>query len=91
MLVPVAPPPPTPVATEKPPTPKDAADSGDKTLAMAAPTAPPKPATQSQALTTRTSVVSPGLLEVQVPVPPRPPSGAAAEQPVPTMGNSARW
>ena len=88
---PVAPPPPTPVATEKPPTPKDAADSGDKTLAMAAPPPPPKPATQSQASSTRTSVVSPGLVDVQVPVPPRPPSGAAAEQPVPTMGNSARW
>jgi len=88
---PVAPPPPSPVATEKPPTPKDAADSGDKTLAMAAPPPPPKPAAQSQASTTRTSVVSPGLVDVQVPVPPRPPSGAAAEQPVPTMGNSARW
>ena len=88
---PVAPPPPTPVAAEKPPTPKDAADSGDKTLAMAAPPPPPKPATQSQASSTRTSVVSPGLVDVQVPVPPRPPSGAAAEQPVPTMGNSARW
>lgn len=88
---PVAPPPPTPVATEKPPTPKDAADSGDKTLAMAAPPPPPKAVTQSQAATVRTSVVSPGLVDVQVPVPPRPPSGAAAEQPVPTMGNSARW
>ena len=88
---PVAPPPPTPVAAEKPPTPKDAADSGDKTLAMAAPPPPPKPAAQSQASSARTSVVSPGLVDVQVPVPPRPPSGAAAEQPVPTMGNSARW
>jgi hypothetical protein len=88
---PVAPPPPTPVAAEKPPTPKDAADSGDKTLAMAAPPPPPKPAAQSQASSSRTSVVSPGLVDVQVPVPPRPPSGAAAEQPVPTMGNSARW
>jgi filamentous hemagglutinin family protein len=88
---PVAPPPPSPVATEKPPTPKDAADSGDKTLAMAAPQPPSKPATQSQATTVRTSVVSPGLVEVQVPVPPRPPSGAAAEQLVPTMGNSSRW
>jgi filamentous hemagglutinin family protein len=88
---PVAPPPPTPVAAEKPPTPKDAADSGDKTLAMAAPPPPPKAVTQSQATTVRTSVVSPGLVDVQVPVPPRPPSGAAAEQPVPTMGNSARW
>jgi hypothetical protein len=88
---PVAPPPPSPVATEKPPTPKDAADSGDKTLAMAAPPPPPKAVTQSQASTVRTSVVSPGLVDVQVPVPPRPPSGAAAEQPVPTMGNSARW
>jgi len=88
---PVAPPPPTPVATEKPPTPKDAADSGDKTLAMAAPPPPPKAAAQSQASTTRTSVVSPGLVDVQVPVPPRPPSGAAVEQPMPTLGNSARW
>ena len=88
---PVAPPPPTPVAAEKPPTPKDAADSGDKTLAMAAPPPPPKPAAQSQASSARTSVVSPGLVDVQVPIPPRPPSGAAAEQPVPTMGNSARW
>lgn len=88
---PVVPPPPTPVATEKPPTPKDAADSGDKTLAMAAPPPPPKAAAQSQASTTRTSVVSVGLVDVQVPVPPRPPSGAAAEQPVPTLGNSARW
>ena len=88
---PVAPPPPTPVATEKPPTPKDAADSGDKTLAMAAPQPPSKPATQSQASTTRTSVVSVGLVDVQVPVPPRPPSGAAVEQPMPTLGNSARW
>jgi hypothetical protein len=87
---PVAPPPPTPVATEKPPTPKDAADSGDKTLAMAAPP-PPKAAAQSQASTTRTSVVSVGLVDVQVPVPPRPPSGAAVEQPMPTLGNSARW
>lgn len=88
---PVAPPPPSPVAIEKPPTPKDAADSGDRTLAMAAPPPPPKPATQSQASATRTSVVSPGLVEIQLPIPPRPPSGAAAEQPVPTMGNSARW
>ncbi len=88
---PVAPPPPSPVATEKPPTPKDTADSGDKTLAMAAPPSPPKAVTQSQATTIRTSVVSPGLVDVQVPVPPRPPSGAAAEQPVPTLGNSARW
>lgn len=88
---PVAPPPPTPVATEKPPTPKDAADSGDKTLAMAAPPPPPKAAAQSQASTTRTSVVSVGLVDVQVPVPPRPPSGAAVEQPMPTLGNSARW
>ncbi len=88
---PVAPPPPTPVATEKPPTPKDAADSGDKTLAMAAPPPPPKAAAQSQASTVRTSVVSVGLVDVQVPVPPRPPSGAAVEQPMPTLGNSARW
>ena len=88
---PVAPPPPSPVATEKPPTPKDAADSGDKTLAMAAPPPPPKAAAQSQASTTRTSVVSVGLVDVQVPVPPRPPSGAAVEQPIPTLGNSARW
>ena len=58
---------------------------------MAAPPPPPKAVTQSQAATVRTSVVSPGLVDVQVPVPPRPPSGAAAEQPVPTMGNSARW
>jgi hypothetical protein len=88
---PVAPPPPTPVATEKPPTPKDTADSGDKTLAMAAPPPSPKAVTQSQATSTRTSVVSVGLVDVQVPVPPRPPSGAAVEQPMPTLGNSARW
>jgi filamentous hemagglutinin family protein len=88
---PVAPPPPSPVAMEKPPTPKDAADSGDKTLAMAAPPPPPKPVTQSQSSASRSSIVSPGLVEIELPISPRTHVGAVVEQLVPNMGNSARW
>ncbi len=40
----VVPAPPSPVAVVKPPTPKDTADAGDKTLAMVAPPPTPKPA-----------------------------------------------
>lgn len=87
---PVAPPPPSPVAAEKPPTPKDSSDAGDKTLSAAAPPPTPKPASQARAPATQVVAVSP-VVSSQVPLPPRPPAGAAADQRVPATGNSARW
>jgi hypothetical protein len=87
---PVAPPPPSPIAAEKPPTPKDSADAGDKSLAAAAPPPPPKPASQARAPAIQVVAVSP-VVSTQVPLPPRPPAGAAADQRVPVAGNSAKW
>jgi hypothetical protein len=83
-------PPPSPVATEKPPTPRDTADAGDRTLASAAPPPPPPPASQTQRATGRTVAVSP-VVSVQVPAPPRPVGRQAAEQRVSLQGNSGRW
>jgi filamentous hemagglutinin family protein len=88
---PVVAPPPSPVPAEKPPTPRDAADSGDMTLQAAAPPPPPKPASQPVRASVQTVAVSPGLVSTQIPVPPRPPAGAALDQRLPGTGNSARW
>ena len=89
---PVEPPPPSPVPTQKAPTPVDSADAGDKTLAAVAPPSPPKPASQPQAVSVKTvSVVPGGVVNVQVPVPPRPPAGLAGTPKIPSVGNSSNW
>jgi autotransporter-associated beta strand protein len=89
---PVAPPPPSPVPTAKPPTPVDTADAGDKTLASVAPPEPPKPAEQPQRTPVKTVAVVPGgVVNVQVPAPPRPPATSGLTQKLPSVGNSARW
>lgn len=87
---PVAPPPPSPVGDVKPPTPKDAADTGDKTLAAAAPPPPPSAASQSKRSNTPASTVKVGSVTVetvaQVNVP-----AVAGEQRFSLSGNSAAW
>ena len=89
---PVEPPPPSPVPTQKAPTPVDSADAGDKTLAAVAAPSPPKPASQPQAVSVKTvSVVPGGVVNVQVPVPPRPPAGLAGAPKIPSVGNSSNW
>ena len=89
---PVEPPPPSPVPTQKAPTPVDSADAGDKTLAAVAPPSPPKPASQPQAVSVKTVPVVPGgVVNVQVPVPPRPPAGLASSPKIPSVGNSSNW
>ena len=86
------PPPPSPVPTQKAPTPVDSADAGDKTLAAVAAPSPPKPASQPQAVSVKTvSVVPGGVVNVQVPVPPRPPAGLAGAPKIPSVGNSSNW
>jgi hypothetical protein len=59
-------------------------------LAAAAPPPPPKPASQARAPAIQVVAVSP-VVSTQVPLPPRPPAGAAADQRVPVAGNSAKW
>ena len=59
-------------------------------LAAAAPPPTPKPASQARAPATQVVAVSP-VVSSQVPLPPRPPAGAAADLRVPATGNSARW
>ena len=89
---PVEPPPPSPVPTQKTPTPVDSADAGDKTLAAVAPPSPPKPASQPQAVSVKTVPVVPGgVVNVQLPVPPRPPAGLAGSPKIPSVGNSSNW
>ncbi len=89
---PVTPPPPSPVPTQKAPTPVDSADAGDKTLAAVSSPKPPKPAKQAQAVSIKTIPVVPGgVINVQVPVAPRPPSGTATTQKIPSVGNSSNW
>ena len=89
-VTPVAPPPPSPVGDVKPPTPKDAADTGDKTLAAAAPPPPPSAASQTKRSNTPTSTVKVGSVIVetvaQVNVP-----AVAGEQRFSLSGNSAAW
>jgi hypothetical protein len=70
---PVSSPPPSPVGEQKPATPQDAADSGDKTLSMAAAPPAPKPAAQSKRLAAQTVFASIGGLGIPVAQPPVPP------------------
>ena len=87
---PVAPPPPSPVGDVKPPTPKDAADTGDKTLAAAAPAAPSTAAAQPKRSTTSSGTVKIGSVSVQAVAQVNVPA-AAGELRFSLAGNSAAW
>ena len=84
-------PPPSPVAAVKPQTPKDLADAGDKTLAVAAPPNPVKPAPQQQRAPAVRSVASFGMVSVQQPSAARLPPAAATEQRYSLSGNRSAW
>ena len=89
---PVSPPPPSPVPVEKAPTPVDTADVGDKTLASVSQPKPPKPAQQAQSASVKNVEVVPGSpVNVQVPIPTRPPSGITSSIKIPSVGNSSNW
>ncbi len=88
---PVAPPPPSPVGTVKPPTPKDAADSGDKTLAAAPPPPPPASASQPKRSATPAATVKVGMVDVQTVAQAPTPAAAGSEQRFSLGGNSASW
>jgi hypothetical protein len=87
---PVAPPPPSPVGDVKPPTPKDAADTGDKTLAAAAPPPPPAAASQPKRSNAPTNTVKVGSVSVETVAQANVPA-AAGEQRFSLSGNSATW
>jgi hypothetical protein len=86
----VAPPPPSPVAAEKAPTPQDAADKGDKTLAVAAPPPPPKAATQPVRVITKIQPVAEGI-NVSQPIPPKLPGAPGVDAKFSLSGNTSSW
>jgi hypothetical protein len=79
------------VGASKPATPKDAADSGDKTLTAAAPPAPPKPAAQVKRAATKTVTVTVGMVNVQQTAAPKLPATTALEQRFSLGGNNNLW
>jgi hypothetical protein len=78
------------VGASKPPTPKDAADSGDKTLASAAPPAPPKPAAQPRRTVMQIPTVTMGMVNMQQNIPKLPPV-STTEQRFSLGGNMNIW
>ena len=84
-------PPPSPVAAVKAQTPRDLADAGDKTLAAVAPPNPVKPAPQQQRAPAVRSVVSFGMVSVQLPSAARLPPAAATGQRYSLSGNRSAW
>jgi filamentous hemagglutinin family protein len=81
----------SPLPVDKPPTPRDAADAGDRTLQAATPPPPARPATQSVRAALQTVTISPGLVSAQRPVPVRPSAGSLLDQRLPGTGNASRW
>lgn len=87
---PVAPAPPSPVGDTKPPTPKDAADSGDKTLATATASSPAA-VTAPKRAPGKTNTVQVGMVGIQTSSGSKPPVASAQEQRFSQIGNSAAW
>ena len=81
----------SPVAAVKPPTPKDAADAGDKTLAAAAPVTTPTPVANAKRAQTGPRVVSLGLISIQEITPAKLPVAALTEQRFSLTGNRSTW
>jgi filamentous hemagglutinin family protein len=74
----------------KPPTPRDAADAGDRTLARVTPPAPRRPAPQATRLPSMPTVITP-LVSAAPPSAPPPPARTVFERELPGLGNSSRW
>ena len=87
----VAAPPPSPVPQEKPPTPRDTADSADRTLAAANTPAPPKPAPQARRQAARKVEVSQGLVAVQPATRAASTAGAPRDPRISMNGNTGKW
>ena len=87
---PVAPAPPSPVGDIKPTTPKDAADSGDKTLAAATPPSITS-ASAPKRSATKPSTVQVGIVGVQATGLDKTPVANAQEQRFSQLGQSASW
>jgi len=83
--------PPSPVAAVKPPTPKDAADVGDKTLAAVTPTATPTPVANARRAPTGLRVVNLGMISIQELAPAKLPAAAVTEQRFSLTGNRSTW
>jgi len=86
----VAPPPPSPIGNQKPPTPQDAADQGDRTLAVAAAPPPVGPAPQSVRFVTSIQPIADGI-GIAVPTPARPPGSPGLEERFSLGGNPGAW
>ncbi len=87
----VAPPPPSPVGTVKPPTPTDAADSGDKTLSAAVPPPPPAAASQQRRSAAPPPNAVVGMVSIEPLAQASIPAAAAGEQRFSLGGNSSAW
>jgi len=86
----LAPTPPSPVGDVKSPTPKDAADSGDKTLAAATPPSVTS-ASASKRSASKANTSQVGMVGVQVNGAAKAPVANAQEQRFSQIGNSASW
>ena len=86
----LAPTPPSPVGDVKSPTPKDAADSGDKTLAAATPPSVTS-ASASKRSASKANTSQVGMVGVQVNGAAKTPVANAQEQRFSQIGNSASW
>ena len=83
--------PPSPISAVKPPTPKDAADTGDKTLAAAMPAPAPTTVAQPKRVQTGPSLVSLGIVSIQPTTQAKLPAAASAEQRFSLTGNRSTW
>jgi hypothetical protein len=79
------------VGATKPATPKDAADSGDKTLSAAEAAPPPKPAPQAKRPAVGVITVNIGMVGVQQSTAPKQTASIAMEQRFSLVGNNALW
>jgi hypothetical protein len=90
-ITPVVLPPPSPVGNIKPPTPRDAADTGDRTLSAAAPPPAPVAATREKRSVMAISNVQVGMVSVQTVQQEMPQAVTLNEQRFSLGGNSSAW
>ena len=84
-------PPPSLVVGVKPPTPKDVADSTDRTLAIAAPPDRPKPAAQARRAAAAPVMVNMGLVKIQQALPAQLPAAALPQPRFSISPNRMAW
>jgi filamentous hemagglutinin family protein len=83
--------PPSPISAVKPPTPKDAADTGDKTLAAAMPAPARTTVAQAKRVQTTPRVVNLGFVSLQQTAPAKLPAATLVEQRFSLTGNRSTW